>query len=115
MSYREQIRRMRHQFHKDVTELQAGQVEMEGRIDARLEQQQKLMDAIRLQLLATADQMGALAEHNQSLRNEFKDQSRTLSGRMRLMEERLSIFMEIMETQNGQLDERVSRLEQRSA
>lgn len=155
MSYRDQIRRMRRQFHKDVTLLRDQQEQIEIRLDRLYGAQDQRFGLIennlrdlqaevgtlhnevgtlhhqvgtlhgqvgtmhsqvgKMQLVLTAviDNVEALAQDGRQARIEIRDLNRTLVGRMRLMEERMGIFMDVLETQNGSLEERVTRLEQR--
>ena len=136
MSYREQIRRMRRQFHKDIAVLRDQQDLIEGRLDILMVGQEGRFGAIESNLHELRDQVGnlhsqtgkmqmvvtelidnvdAMAQDSRQARVELRDLNRTLTGRMRLMEKRMGIFMDILETQNDSLEERISRLEQRES
>ena len=136
MSYREQIRRMRRQFHKDIAVLRDQQDLIEGRLDILMVGQEGRFGAIesnlhelrdqvgnlhsqtgKMQMVVTAliDNVDAMAQDSRQARVELRDLNRTLTGRMRLMEKRMGIFMDILETQNDSLEERISRLEQRES
>ncbi len=134
MSYRDQIRRMRRQFHKDITVLRDEQDRTEARLDTHWHQQEARLGKIEENLRHLNDQVGtlhdqvgkisltttSLIEHFEALvadtregQTEIRDLNRTLTGRMRLMEERMGIFMDVLETQDDSLEQRIRRLEER--
>lgn len=141
MSYREQIRRMRRQFHKDITVLRDEQERIEARLNTHWQRNEARLGKIDENLRLLNDQVGdlyqqvgglheqvgrlsltttSIIEHFDALvaetregGNEIMDLNRTLTGRMRLMEERMGIFMDVLETQNDSMEQRIRRLEER--
>lgn len=71
------------------------------------------VERVTLRMVAQDDRMGALVGAFGELRNEFTDQSRTVVGRTRLLEERVGTFIQLIDNQHGDLEERVAALERK--
>lgn len=142
MGFRQQMAQMRREYRKEVERLDLKMEGLTGKTDRRFQELhgyfqksqsdiqeartdfQKVQDHLRradLGLCAVQDQFGACIDSVARLREDFQEVGRTLQGRARLLEDRFSKMLDLVETAMGEpasmadlqeLEQRVRALEE---
>lgn len=110
MNYRDKLSQMRREYRRELSRLDE---QMAGRdlvVQQLYADVQHRFDVIQLQLRSINDELSANTEGIGRLHHEHMETRRTLQGRARLMEERFSGMLELVE---GGLDEELAQIYQR--
>ena len=117
MNYRDKLSQMKREYRRELSRLDE---QMAGRdviiqqlyaeVQQRFVEAQHRFEIIQLQLRSVNDELSANTEGMGRLHHEHMETRRTLQGRARLMEERFSGMLELVE---GGLDEELAQIYQR--
>jgi chromosome segregation ATPase len=113
MSFREQIGQMRREYRRDIGQLAKVQAELDAKVDqgfAALEKRLSKVEAdftsldaaflkIELQFQGIRDEFGALVGETRQIRADLLESGRTVTGRLRLTEERLNKMLDLVESE----------------
>ena len=97
MSFREQLGQVRREYRRDISQMAKRQEELDTKIDEGFAKMELRLQSVR-------DELSALVEDNRAIRSDILENSRTVTGRLRLTEERLGKMLDLVEQHMDQVD-----------
>lgn len=115
MSFREQMSQMRREYRKEAERLDQKIDHLSERVDAGFGAVQERLGRVELQLQATRDEVAATNEAVGSVRGDLQETTRTMKGRVRLVEDRFGKMLELVATtmESTPTLDRIERIEER--